>query len=95
MRKSVFPEGTEKVVLKYDLKKNKLGFFKSTNGDEGTRKLSVFNKNLCSVTCPKILGQMGFEKKRYKIYKSEDDKEMYFYIKAKKKKDEIKKDPPA
>lgn len=90
------PENTPTLMLKVDKIKQRIGFFKAPS-PEGGRKVIGYGKKsrLVYVSCPKILGEVGFERGRYKIIKpKEPDENLFFFLRADRKTGSLIKEEP-
>lgn len=71
------------VKIKIDREKKRVGFFKAS--PEAGRKVVGYGKDsrLMYVSCPKVLGEIGFTKGRYNIHRMKDpakNPDLLFYI---------------
>jgi len=83
--KKNLPEGQNRIILKVDKHKGRIGVFKAIKDDEG-RRVTPYGKKtrLVYISCPRIIGEIGFKKGRYEIIRKSDNPDIYFYISVNK-----------
>ena len=76
-------ETPKSVLVRFDVKKQRIGIFKAGNSPNARRICTYGPKSrLAYVAVPDIVAKAGFEKGRYK-FKKQDNDEIYFIIRAK------------